>query len=70
MTFEELLRKKEEDGYAAGLAQGIAKGCAANQAKMLRLIQLMADNGEADLIPRLSTESQFLDEMYRKYQLS
>lgn len=58
MKFEELLRNAE--------AKGEGKG----ELKMLNLIHCMSENGEAELIPKLSEDEAFFAEMLQKYHLN
>ena len=54
-------------GQKLGLEQGQKLGLAQGQNKLLNLIQCMCANGEADQIPRLSSDPAFLEEAFRKY---
>lgn len=58
MTFEELLQEREKTGRKE------------TQGEMLQLIRCMTEAGELDQIPRLSSDSHFLQEMYEKYIIS
>ena len=73
MLFEELLRDREKEGHAEGLAegreQGLAEGIQAGEARILALTAAMAAAGEAEKIPRLSEDPVFLEEMLTKYRL-
>lgn len=51
-------------------AQGRILGREEGTEKILRLIDLMVENGEADRVPGLSQSPEFLDEMLVKYQLT
>ena len=53
-----------------GHTQGRILGREEGTEKILRLIDLMVENGEADKIPELSRSPKFLDEMLVKYQLA
>lgn len=53
MRFEELLQDAEEKG----------------QERLLRLIRKMVAAGETEMIPRLSDDTVFLQQMYEKYQV-
>ena len=57
--------------YSNGIwDKGHAQGREEEREKLLRLIDLMVANGEADRIPELSRSPEFLDEMLVKYQLT
>ncbi len=59
MWMEELLRRTEEKGKAAGLAEG--------EAEMLDLITKMMENGEGDMVPKLKEDEELLSRMREKY---
>lgn len=61
MLFEEYLREERTEGWREGQAEG--------QARMLRLIAAMSENGEAGEIPRLSREPELVEEKLKKYQI-
>ena len=57
--------------YSKGIwDKGHAQGREEGTEKILRLIDLMVENGEADKISGLSKSPEFLDEMLVKYQLT
>ncbi len=56
-----------EQGQKLGLEQGQKLGLEQGQARLLKLIQCMSAGGEADQIPRLSSDPAFLEEAYRRY---
>ena len=62
-----------DDGKAEGKAEGIAKGKAEGEKlgeeKVIILIQKMAADGATELIPRLSTDSEFYKAMLQKYSV-
>lgn len=70
MTFDEIMRRSEKAGEVRGYQEGHAQGRLEEREKMLKLLQLMAENGETDLIPYLSGKPELLEEMYQKYHLS
>lgn len=43
---------------------------AKGQGKLLSLIRKMTENGENELLSRLSNDPAFLEEMYQKYQIT
>ncbi len=57
MKFEELLRDERREGRQEG------------QENMLKLINLMCENGQSSEIPRLGKEPEFLKEMLEKYNM-
>ena len=57
MTFDELLRESKEAGQEAG------------EQRMLCLVSKMIENGESDAVSRLSKDTDFLTQMYEKYQI-
>ena len=57
--------------YSNGIwDKGHAQGREEEREKLLRLIDLMVANGEAERLPGLSHSPDFLDEMLVKYQLA
>ena len=77
MKFEELLQRSEEkgkkEGHRIGKEEGqrIGKeeGQRIGQARILKLMTLMTQDGETGQLSRLSTEPEFLEEMLEKYHL-
>ncbi len=85
MKFEELLRESKEEGYETGRSEGYETGRndgyetgrsvgyetgrTEGQARLLRLISLMTEAGEADQIARLEREPEFLEQMLTKHDL-
>lgn len=65
---EEGRKEGREAGLEEGRQEGHQAGLAEGENRMLLLIQRMTEAGEAELISRLS-ERDFLEEMYRKYQV-
>ncbi len=65
MQFEELLREREREGRERGLEQGRTE----ERSRILALTAAMAAAGEAEQIPRLSSDPAFLEEMLVKYHL-
>ena len=64
MTVDELLRKSEKKGYAAGYAEGEQR-----MNRLLKLVSQMIESGEADAVSRLSEDSDFLSQMFEKYHV-
>ncbi len=77
MRFDALLRSAEKVGYNDGFEKGIQKGIQEGieaglekgQKRLLDLIAKMTEAGEGEMVPRLSQDSFFLQEMYEKYQV-
>lgn len=61
MTFEELLQDSEEKGKQEGKRE--------ERQKLLKLIGLMSEGGDAEYIPVLTKDEMLLEQMYKKYQL-
>lgn len=61
MRFVELLNQSEQKGWEEGQKTG--------QAQILKLTSRMIQAGEADQIPRLQSDPQFLQSMLSKYNL-
>lgn len=85
MMFEELLQRELKEGFSRGHAEGLEQGIAEGieqgiergikqgieqgSQRLLNLISRMNENGEADLIPRLSKDEVFYKKMLEKYNL-
>ena len=77
MMFEELLQRELKEGFSRGhaegleqgIAEGIEQGIEQGSQRLLNLISKMSENGEADLIPRLSKDEVFYKKMLEKYNL-
>lgn len=61
MRFEELLQEREESGKAEGKEEG--------KAVMLCLIEAMTQDGLLEQIPQLVSDSEFFQQMIKKYSL-
>lgn len=61
MQFEEMLRKEHKEGRKEGQKVG--------EQRMLELISQMLADGKADQIERLQSETEFYEEMLKKYHL-
>lgn len=77
MTLEEYLHQEAEDlakEIAQDMAKDIAQDMAQNMAndmheRFIRLVSSMAADGLTDQIPNLQKNPDFLEEMYKKYDL-
>lgn len=73
MLFEELLQEKKQEGREQGLnegrKQGLNEGRREATAYILRLTKAMVTAGEAEQIPRLEQDPEFLADMLKKYHL-
>ncbi len=69
MRFEELLRNSAKKGWEEGRKKGEEAGRKTGQEQILELTSRMIAAGESDLIPRLRTDSVFLQTMLEKYKL-
>lgn len=65
MQFEEMLKKE----HMEGILEGRNEGQKAGEQRMLELISKMLADGKADQIERLKSETEFLEEMLKKYHL-
>lgn len=70
MTFEDYIKTAEKKAERIGMEKGLEQGLEQGQTRLLELIQRMSANGEADQIPRLSTDPAFLKESFQKYGFS
>ena len=61
MLFEELLQEKKQEGRSEGRSEATAY--------ILRLTKAMVAAGEAEQIPRLEQDPEFLADMLKKYHL-
>ena len=52
-------------GREEGLAQGLSEG----ENRLSALINLLLEKGLTDDIPKVTTDSAYRDELYKKYQL-
>lgn len=66
---DDMIKHSEERGRIQGRRQGRKQGRMQGRDGLLMLSQKMTEAGEANLIPRLSQEPDFLKSMYRKYKL-
>jgi len=68
MLFGELLDDERKQGREEGLAQGLAQS-KKRESVLLSLVTAMTADGRTAELPRLESESGFLEEMLNLYQL-
>lgn len=54
---------------AKGKREGKEEGLHEGEDRLLKLIQCLTDNKQADLIPKITTDSAYREELYKKYGL-
>ncbi len=62
--------KAFEDMERRGEKRGEKRGKRLAEARFMKLIQIMTENGELENIPKLATDRVFYEEMIRKYELA
>lgn len=69
MMLEELLQRESKEGFERGHSEGLEQGLEQGTQRILILISRMNDNGESDLIARISKDEGFCKKMLEKYNL-
>lgn len=54
---------------AKGKREGKEEGLREGEDRLLKLIQCLTDNNQAELIPKITTDSAYREELYKKYGL-
>lgn len=69
MLFGEMLDEERREGREEGIKEGIREGIREGEQRLSLLMTRMEQDGLLEEIPRLWKETNFRQEMYRKYQL-
>ena len=62
-------RERYEWDMASAIAKGKREGKEEGEQRILKLIQCLTDNNQTELIPKITTDSAYREELYRKYGL-
>ncbi len=54
---------------ASAIAKGKREGKEEGEQRLLKLIRCLTDNNQTELIPKITTDSAYREELYKKYGL-
>ena len=63
------LQCEARERYEWDMASAIAKGKREGEDRLLKLIQCLTDDNQTDVIPKITADSSYREEMYKKYGL-
>lgn len=71
MTEDEKIREQCEarEKYNWDMASAIAKGKSEGENRLAALINILIQNGLSDEIPKVTTDSEYRDALYKQYKL-
>lgn len=62
-------REGKEEGLREGEELGLQKGLQKGEDRLLKLIQCLTDDNQTELISKITTDSAYREELYKKYGL-
>ena len=57
------------EGKSKGFVEGMAKGKSEGENRLAALINILIQNGLSDEIPKVTTDSEYRDALYKQYKL-